>query len=103
MLYAPDVRLKPKVSKVLLNYIQSKFTNPDYKLKVFIAYQSYEIQGFVVSQIDPHYTSYSRKCGTFGWLHAKDLKVWNKLLKEFEGRNHAVKKHLQRLNSHLDL
>lgn len=84
LLYVPDIRLKPQITKVLLNYIQSKFTNPEYQLKVFIAYQGYEIQGFVVSQIDPYYTSYSRRCGTFGWLHAKNLKVCKELLKECE-------------------
>jgi len=84
MLYVPDVRIKQKVVQTLLDYILSKSNNPDYKLRVFIAYQDYELQGFVIAQKDPYYTSYSRKCGTFGWLHAKNVKVCKKLLKKCE-------------------
>ena len=70
ILYASDVRVRHYIINGLCNYIQSKFAEPEYKLKVFIAYQGIEVLGFVITQLDPNYTSYSRKCGTFGWLYA---------------------------------
>ncbi|KKL63627.1 hypothetical protein LCGC14_2173200, partial [marine sediment metagenome] len=84
ILYAPDTRVRYYVMDELCNYIQSKFTDPEYKLKVFIAYQGIEVLGFVIAQIDPNYTSYSRKCGTFGWLYANSLDTCKHLLKQCE-------------------
>lgn len=40
--------------------------------------------GFVISQIHPTYTSYGRKCGTFGWLSVSDFEVCKKLMRECE-------------------
>ena len=84
ILYVPDARVRYYVINELCNYIQSKFTDPEYKLKVFIAYQGIEVLGFVIAQIDPNYTSYSRKCGTFGWLYANSLDTCKHLLKQCE-------------------
>ncbi|MFX0135339.1 MAG: hypothetical protein ACFFDN_16965, partial [Candidatus Hodarchaeota archaeon] len=84
ILYVPDEQLKPKVIEELCNYLQTKFSNPDYKLKVFIAYDGYEIYGFVTVQIDPYYSSYSRKCGTFGWLYAATIDVCRELIRQCE-------------------
>ncbi|MFX0104424.1 MAG: hypothetical protein ACFE75_02905, partial [Candidatus Hodarchaeota archaeon] len=84
LLYVPDEYLKPKVIEELCGYILSKFSNPEYKLKVFIAYIGSEVCGFVIVQIDPYYTSYSRKCGTFGWLYANNIDSCRDLIKQCE-------------------
>ncbi|KKN26163.1 hypothetical protein LCGC14_0877380, partial [marine sediment metagenome] len=84
VLYAPDVQVRYCIINGLCNYIQSKFADPEYKLKVFIAYQGIEVLGFVIAQLDPNYTSYSRKCGTFGWLYANSLVVCKNLMKQCE-------------------
>ncbi len=64
--------------------MKSKFIDPEYKIKVFVASKNSELGGFVISQIDPYYTSYSRKCGTFGWLHAEDFQTCKMLIKKCE-------------------
>jgi len=84
LLYVQNERLKPRLVKELSNYLNSKLIDEDYKLKVFIASSDSEYCGFVVSQFDPNYKSYSRKCGTFGWLTANDFEVCKKLIKECE-------------------
>ena len=84
ILYASDVRVRHYIINGLCNYIQSKFAEPEYKLKVFIAYQGIEVLGFVITQLDPNYTSYSRKCGTFGWLYANSLETCKNLIKHCE-------------------
>jgi len=84
ILYVPDARVRHYIINGLCNYIQSKFADPEYKLKVFIAYQGIEVLGFVISQIDPNYTSYGRKCGTFGWLYANSLETCKNLIKHCE-------------------
>ena len=83
-LYVPDNRIQSIVIEELLSFLDSKFLTPEYRLKVFIAYLESEICGFVICQIDPYYTSYSRKCGTFGWLHADNLEICKILLKQCE-------------------
>ncbi len=83
-LFVPDPQIRSKVIDELLSYLGSKFANSEYKLKVFIAYSESEICGFVICQIDPYYTSYSRKCGTFGWLNADSLKICKLLIRECE-------------------
>ncbi|KKL20221.1 hypothetical protein LCGC14_2457640, partial [marine sediment metagenome] len=82
--YAPDTRVRHYVINGLCNYIQSKFADPEYKLKVFIAYQGIKVLGFVITQLDPNYTSYSRKVGTFGWLYASSLDVCKNLMRQCE-------------------
>lgn len=84
LLYVPNEQLRPKVIEELCNYLQIKFSSPEYKIKVFIAYQNREVCGFVTTQIDPYYSSYSRKCGTFGWLYATTIEVCRELLKQCE-------------------
>lgn len=84
LLYVPDVRLKPKVIEILTNYLEAKFSIPDYKIKIFIALIGLEPIGFVTCQIDPHYTSYGRKCGTFGWLNVKSFEACKVLMRECE-------------------
>ncbi|MFX0043843.1 MAG: hypothetical protein ACFE8L_13105 [Candidatus Hodarchaeota archaeon] len=50
-----------------------------------MGYQGAEPCGFVLSDLNPEYKSYSRKCGTFGWLYAKNREVCRMLLKKCEG------------------
>ncbi|KKL60880.1 hypothetical protein LCGC14_2200910 [marine sediment metagenome] len=84
VLYAPDIGIRFYIIDSLCNYIQSKFADPEYKLKVFIAYQGAVALGFVITQIDPNYTSYSRKCGSFGFLYASSLDICKNLMKQCE-------------------
>jgi len=83
-LYVPDSRLKQKIMNELLKDLQLKLSDEIYKIKVFIAYERSEPLGFVISQIHPTYTSYGRKCGTFGWLSVSDFEVCKKLMRECE-------------------
>ena len=84
ILYAPNKKVRKYVIDELCNYISSKFTNPEYKLKVFLAHQGVKVLGFVIAQLDSNYTSYSRKCGTFGWLYADSLDICKNLTKKCE-------------------
>jgi len=91
--FVPDREIRSKVISELTQYLDSKFSS-DYKLKVFVAYHESSPCGFVVCQIDPYYTSYSRKCGTFGWLHAYSLESCKRLMKQCEQyvRKNKIKK-----------
>jgi hypothetical protein len=84
LLYVPNNRLKPKLIEVVLDYLQGKFNEENYKIKCFIAYYNSEPCGFVISDLNPEYKSYSRKCGTFGWLCANDVNIVKGLLKNCE-------------------
>ncbi|MFX0126468.1 MAG: hypothetical protein ACFFAE_22820 [Candidatus Hodarchaeota archaeon] len=79
-----DMRLKPNIIVHHIEYLKSKFNIPEYKIKVFIAYSKGEPCGYVVSDLNPEYKSYGRKCGTFGWLNAINFEVCKKLLRECE-------------------
>ena len=94
LLYVPDTRLKPRITNELINYLNTKFLDENYKIKVFIAYNNLEICGFVISQIHPTYTSYGRKCGTFGWLNVKNFETCKKLIERCEifTRNQGLRK-----------
>ncbi|MFX1377893.1 MAG: hypothetical protein ACFFA4_02270 [Promethearchaeota archaeon] len=83
-LYIPDILIRDIVIIELLSYLEEKMKDPNYKIKFFVAYNEIEVFGFVVCQIDPYYTSYSRKCGTFGWLHAKDFVTCKELIRVCE-------------------
>ena len=83
-MYVPDVRVKNKLIDELLYYLKNQFLNPEYKFKPVISYTNGNISGFVIGCINPYYTSYSRKCGTFGWLYADSLDVCRKLMRECE-------------------
>lgn len=83
-LYVPDYNIRNKIISELITYLKSKFKDPRYKIKPLIAYNNTKIVGFVIGQIDPFFTSYSRKCGTFGWLFADSFKVCHTLIKECE-------------------
>jgi len=83
-LFVPNIKIRAKVISELIEYIDSKFSDPKYKLKVFVAYQDSKPYGFVICQIDPFYTSYSRKCGTFGWLHADNIEICKELMRQCE-------------------
>ncbi|MFW9873819.1 MAG: hypothetical protein ACFFG0_11995 [Candidatus Thorarchaeota archaeon] len=83
-LYIPNILIKQKIISELLTYLEEKFSSPNYKIKPLISYYDSEVCGFVIVQIDPYYSSYSRKCGTFGWLHADSFDVCNKLMRECE-------------------
>ncbi|MFX1501453.1 MAG: hypothetical protein ACFFDH_10875 [Promethearchaeota archaeon] len=83
-LYVPDLHVRSKVISEILLYLATKFADPEYKIKAFIGYSNSEILGFVICQIDPYYTSYSRKCGTFGWLLAETSDVCKFLIRECE-------------------
>lgn len=83
-LYVPDIDVRETVILELLSYLEEKLKDPNYKIKIFAAYKDIEVCGFVICQIDPYYTSYSRKCGTFGWLHASDFETCKELIRECE-------------------
>ncbi len=82
--FVPNKQLKSKVIEELIMYLKSRLSDPEYKIKPFACYYGSEIYGFVIAQIDPYYTSYGRKCGTFGWLHAESFEVCQKLIHECE-------------------
>lgn len=83
-LFLPNGQLKSRFIETHLDYLQSKFSIPDYKIKVFIAYLFGEPCGYVVSDLNPEYKSYGRKCGTFGWLYVHNFEICKKLLKQCE-------------------
>lgn len=83
-LYIPDICVKDKVIDELLLYLKDRFSNPEYKFKPIISYTNGKISGIVICCINPHYTSYSRKCGTFGWLYADSFDVCRKMMRECE-------------------
>jgi hypothetical protein len=82
--YVPDLKVKTRLISELLSYLEVKFSDPQYHIRPYIAYSDSEVVGFVIANIDPHYTSYSRKCGTFGWLHAESFEVCKTLMNQVE-------------------
>ncbi len=94
LLYVPDIRLRPKIIDELINYYDSKLGDEDHNIKIFVAYDTTELYGFVISQIHPTYTSYGRKTGTFGWLNVKNFEACKKLIIECEIfiRKHGLRK-----------
>ena len=84
LLQQPNPRVKENVKKSLLRYLKSKFATPDYKIKVFIAYYNDTPSGMVISDLNPEYKSYGRKCGTFGWLMVQSQEVCEVLLEQCE-------------------
>jgi len=93
-LYVPDTRLKPRIIETILEYLSLKIGADDYHIAPFIAYHEKEICGFVISTIHPTYTSYGKKCGTFGWLNASSFEVCRSLIKQCEifTRKHGLRK-----------
>ena len=83
-LFVPNIRVKDKVIDELLLYLKDRFSNPEYKFKPIISYTNGKISGIVICCINPHYTSYSRKCGTFGWLSADSFEICEVMMKECE-------------------
>ncbi|MFX0167293.1 MAG: hypothetical protein ACFE9V_18370, partial [Candidatus Hodarchaeota archaeon] len=79
-----NTRVKENIIKSLIDYLKSKFSLPEYKIKVFIAYSEGKPCGFVISDLNPEYKSYGRKCGTFGWLKAESKEVCEILLNHCE-------------------
>ena len=84
VLYVPDNRLKSNIIKELIKYLKLKFSDKDYRIRVFIAFKEEEISGFITCQIDPDYKSRNRICGTFGWLNAKNFEACKSLMEECE-------------------
>ena len=76
--------LKSEIIKRHTEYLDSKFSIPDYRIKVFVAYSSGKPCGYVVSDLNPEYKSYGRKCGTFGWLFANSFEACRELIKQCE-------------------
>jgi hypothetical protein len=93
-LYVPEPQLKPKIISELVNYLKVKFELEEYPITSFIAKNENKVCGMVICQVDPHYTSYSRKCGTFGWLHADSLEICDELMRACAlfARKHKVHK-----------
>ena len=83
-LYCQDTLIKLKIIEQHMEYLESKFSIPGYKIKVFIAYSDENPCGYVVSDLNPEYKSYGRKCGTFGWLNVKNFYVCKELLTQCE-------------------
>jgi len=84
LLSVPDESLKPKIVSEIVNYFESKFSNPESKTKFFVASQNKRIAGFVSCQIDNEYKSYGMPCPTFGWLSAQNLETCEALMGECE-------------------
>ncbi|MBA7672467.1 hypothetical protein ES703_80644 [subsurface metagenome] len=84
LLSLQDTIVKENIIKSLIDYLKSKFMLPEYKIKVFIAYSEGEPCGFVISDLNPEYKSYGRKCGTFGWLKAENQEICEILLRHCE-------------------
>jgi len=80
-LYVPEAPLKPRIIFEILHYLKLKFELKKYPINSYIATNENGICGMVICQLDPHYTSYSRKCGTFGWLNAESLEVCEELMR----------------------
>ena len=83
-LYLPTEELKSRIIKRHLEYLKSKFSIPNYKIKVFVAYSAGRPCGYIVSDLNPEYKSYGRKCGTFGWLKANSFETCRELIKQCE-------------------
>lgn len=92
-LYVPDLQLKSKIIEELLKYLELKFEQSNYPITSFITTNNSEINGFIICQVDPHYSSYGRKCGTFGWLYAQSLEICALLMKNCA---HFVRDHKTR-------
>jgi len=84
VLFVPNSQVRSRIIDELTNYLAAKIANLKYEIKAFGAYKNSVPCGFVVSQMDPYYTSYSRKCGTFGWLHADNFETCKALVKSCE-------------------
>ena len=94
ILFVPEPKLKQKVIKELIKYLDLKFQSKQYPITSFIASLDSEICGFVICQIDPNYSSYGRKCGTFGWLYADSFDISALIMKKCAQfvREHKVRK-----------
>jgi hypothetical protein len=94
LLYVPNLDLKPRIIRELDEYIQKELVEGNGNLKLFAVRTFNEWKGFVISQIEPEYRSYGRKCGTFGWLHAMDLDSCRCLMNACEAwmRENNIKK-----------
>ena len=84
LLQQPNLQVKENIIKSLLTYLKSKFEIFDYKIKVFIVYYNDVSCGMVISDLNPEYKSYGRKCGTFGWLIVQSQEICEILLKQCE-------------------
>jgi hypothetical protein len=84
LLWVPDERLKPKIVAEIVKYFESKFSNPENKIKFFVTRQNKRTTGFVSCQIDDEYKSYGMNCPTFGWLRAHNLETCRALMSECE-------------------
>lgn len=84
MIPLQDHNIKLKIIDDHLDYLNSKFSLLEYKIKVFIAYSDTEPCGYIVSDLNPEYKSYGRKCGTFGWLYATNFEACKSLIKKCE-------------------
>ncbi len=84
LLFVPDERLKPRIVSEIVNHFESKFSNPENKVKFFVARQNEKTAGFVSCQIDEEYKSYGMPCPTFGWLQAQNLETCRALMSECE-------------------
>jgi hypothetical protein len=93
-LYVPNTQLKARIIHEILTYIKEKWKDDEHKLQVFIAYEGETICGMVMCHIHPQYRSYSRKCGTFGWLHADSFETCKQLVHACETyiKSHKLRK-----------
>ncbi|TFF90924.1 MAG: hypothetical protein EU548_00550 [Promethearchaeota archaeon] len=81
LLYVPNELLKPRIIEELVKYYIGKFSEDDYKIKFFIAYdENKDPCGFISCEINPNYRSRNRRCATFGWLHTDNFDVCKGLI-----------------------
>ena len=52
LLSVPDEKLKPKIVSEIVSYFESKFSNPENKVRFFVASQNERTTGLVSCQID---------------------------------------------------
>ncbi len=84
ILYVPDVRLKPYIINVLMEYLDSRFSKKKDNLRVYIAYNGPKVVGYITTEIHPGYTTRNRQSAIFGWLHADDFNICKALIEACE-------------------
>jgi len=99
-LYVPNTVLKPRIIEELLAFFKRALQSDQYDMKFHIAYRGNQVSGFVSSMADKNYTSYSRKCGTFGWLTSYEFDTCKALIAACEShmRSHKLRKARGALN-----
>lgn len=84
LLYVPNEVLKPKIVSEIVSYYEHKSKSSEDEIRMFVAVKDGTRVGFAFCQIDQDFRSYSRRCPTFGWLHAHNFNACEVLVEECE-------------------